>query len=433
MNSITIQTHFYNDHVIDQLAQEARIAKFNIPAGYVNATQMCDASEKQFNDYARLKGTKAYWEALSTETGIPVSELVLVVRGGNDEQRRSQGTWVHPEIAIDLAQWVSVEFRIWANRELKRVIEQKAQDQIETPHNPPKQIESETITITPELPDTALELKLKFENHEIRFMGTAEDPWWSAADICAILEISFDHQTKKLDDYEKRLHPLPTTRGRQKMLCVNKSGFYSLILSSRSPQAKRLKKWVVSAIPFIREITNRQPHEETFSFVNKIDKHQSQEKSKLTEPQTSGIILTTPSIKDISDLFDTTLNDIDPKIVAQIKLKAIASCYPELTAATEIANRILEAPVESQLLNPTQLAQMLNTRTLCNSWTAQKVNTLLIEQGFQEKNPYGNNPPYIPTEKGKPYSRIILTTATTSKTTIQNLRWFQNILDATEI
>lgn len=411
-----IQTHFYNNNAIDQLAQETRFTKFNVPAGYVNATQMCKASGKLWGNYAQLDSTKAYWEALSSDIGIPISELVLTIRGGNDEQRRSQGTWVHPEIAIDLAQWVSVEFRIWANRELKRVIEQKAQTKVQTPHNPPKRIEPETITLTLELPDTAVELKFKFETHEIRFIGTADDPWWAAADICTILEISTDYQTRKLDDWEKRFYSLPTTRGRQKMLCINRSGLYTLILSSRSPQAKRFKKWVRT---------------EMLPLINRIGSHEIQPKPP--QPQTSTITPTTPTIKDISDLFDTTLNDIDPKIVAQIKLKAIASCYPELTAATEIANRILEAPVDSQLLNPTQLAQILNTRTLCNSWTAQKVNTTLTEQGFQEKNPYGNNPPYIPTEKGKPYSRIILTTAITSKATIQNLRWFQNILNAIEI
>jgi len=121
-----LKTHSFNNHPIDQLTQETRISKFNIPAGYVNATQMCKANNKLWGNYAQLDNTKAYWKALSTDIGIPISELVLTIRGGNDEQRRSQGTWVHPEIAIDLAQWVSVEFRIWANRELKRVIEQKA-------------------------------------------------------------------------------------------------------------------------------------------------------------------------------------------------------------------------------------------------------------------------------------------------------------------
>ena len=40
------------------------------------------------------------------------SALVLTFRGGNSQQ----GTWVHPEVAVDLAAWISVEFRILVNR-----------------------------------------------------------------------------------------------------------------------------------------------------------------------------------------------------------------------------------------------------------------------------------------------------------------------------
>ncbi|MFN6537932.1 MAG: hypothetical protein RM021_016375 [Nostoc sp. EkiNYC01] len=30
----------------------------------------------------------------------------------------------------------------------------------------------------------------QFESHEVRFVGTALDPWWVAADVCAALEHS---------------------------------------------------------------------------------------------------------------------------------------------------------------------------------------------------------------------------------------------------
>jgi hypothetical protein len=43
--------------------------------GYVNATALCKACNKQFNDYTRLASTQEFLKELSTETGIPVSEL----------------------------------------------------------------------------------------------------------------------------------------------------------------------------------------------------------------------------------------------------------------------------------------------------------------------------------------------------------------------
>lgn len=77
--------------------------------GYVSATAMCKAAGKQFNDYARLKTTPAFLSELSAETGIPVSDLVQSIKGGVPTL---QGTWVHPQVAIHLAQWLSPQFAV---------------------------------------------------------------------------------------------------------------------------------------------------------------------------------------------------------------------------------------------------------------------------------------------------------------------------------
>ena len=50
----------------------------------------------------------AYLEALCTETGIPVSSLCLSLKGGSH-----QGTWIHPQVAVDLARWISAPFAVW--------------------------------------------------------------------------------------------------------------------------------------------------------------------------------------------------------------------------------------------------------------------------------------------------------------------------------
>jgi hypothetical protein len=93
------------------MPQYGQIDKHAIPKGYVNATQMARANRKLLSDYIRLKSTKDYLQALGNDMGIPISSLIIEIEGDGKEQ----GTWVHPEIAIDLAQWVSVSFRIWAN------------------------------------------------------------------------------------------------------------------------------------------------------------------------------------------------------------------------------------------------------------------------------------------------------------------------------
>jgi hypothetical protein len=106
----SIVTHNYNGFAISQDND-----------GYTSLTEMAKAAGKQVNDYLRLGSTNEYLDALSTETGNPLSSLVKVFKGGSGKQ----GTWAHPEIAIDFAQWCNVSFKIWANRTLRGVIEQK--------------------------------------------------------------------------------------------------------------------------------------------------------------------------------------------------------------------------------------------------------------------------------------------------------------------
>jgi len=76
--------------------------------GYVDATAMCKANGKQWNDYWRTDRATAYLKALGAETGFPVSSLCLSLKGG-----AHQGTWVHPQVAVDLARWISAEFAVW--------------------------------------------------------------------------------------------------------------------------------------------------------------------------------------------------------------------------------------------------------------------------------------------------------------------------------
>lgn len=86
-----------------------RTVEQRVADGYFNATAMCTAANKLFNDYSRLKTTTGFLLALQTDTGIPVTELIQQLRGG---EPHLQGTWVHPKVAIHLAQWLSPEFAV---------------------------------------------------------------------------------------------------------------------------------------------------------------------------------------------------------------------------------------------------------------------------------------------------------------------------------
>ncbi len=70
---MNLLTHDWNGSAIAQLSENTKIAKFDVPRGYVNATQVCKACDRLWADYARLESTKEYWEGLSADMGFPIS------------------------------------------------------------------------------------------------------------------------------------------------------------------------------------------------------------------------------------------------------------------------------------------------------------------------------------------------------------------------
>ncbi len=75
--------------------------------GYVNATAMCRANEKRWSDYRESDRCQQYLDALAQTTEIPVFDLIV------SRQGHGGGTWVHPQVAVDLARWISAPFAVW--------------------------------------------------------------------------------------------------------------------------------------------------------------------------------------------------------------------------------------------------------------------------------------------------------------------------------
>ena len=77
--------------------------------GYVNATAMCKANGKRWKDYRESDRCQQYLDALESVAGISVHALVESRSGGTG----GGGTWVHPQVAVDLARWISAPFAVW--------------------------------------------------------------------------------------------------------------------------------------------------------------------------------------------------------------------------------------------------------------------------------------------------------------------------------
>jgi hypothetical protein len=75
--------------------------------GYVNATAMCKANGKQWSKYRESDRCQTYLDALAETSEIRMFDLI------ESRQGQGGGTWVHPQVAVDLARWISAPFAVW--------------------------------------------------------------------------------------------------------------------------------------------------------------------------------------------------------------------------------------------------------------------------------------------------------------------------------
>jgi hypothetical protein len=75
--------------------------------GYVNATAMCKANGKQWSKYRESERCQTYLDALAETSEIRMFDLI------ESRQGQGGGTWVHPQVAVDLARWISAPFAVW--------------------------------------------------------------------------------------------------------------------------------------------------------------------------------------------------------------------------------------------------------------------------------------------------------------------------------
>lgn len=89
----------------------------------------------------------------------------------------------------------------------------------------------------------------------VRIVMKDKEPWFVAKDVCECLAISKHRDAiSRLDADERGSLKVDTLGGKQEMATVNEYGLYSLVLSSRKPEAKEFKRWIThDVIPQIRK------------------------------------------------------------------------------------------------------------------------------------------------------------------------------------
>lgn len=95
-----------------------------------------------------------------------------------------------------------------------------------------------------------------YNDNAVRVISRDDGPWFVLGDVCAVLSIGNPTDAaKRLDTDEKcALDIIDPIGRRQNANIINESGLWSLVLTSRKPEAKRFKKWLTSeVIPSIRK------------------------------------------------------------------------------------------------------------------------------------------------------------------------------------
>lgn len=78
--------------------------------GYVNVTQLCKAGGKRIDNWVRLESSKNIINEFSNSLTYEGVKLIHTIEGKNG------GTYYHPDLAIQLAQWISPSFAIQVSK-----------------------------------------------------------------------------------------------------------------------------------------------------------------------------------------------------------------------------------------------------------------------------------------------------------------------------
>lgn len=113
-----------------------------------------------------------------------------------------------------------------------------------------------------------------FHGQNVRTVTINDEAYFVGKDVAKILRYSNTQRSVNahVDSEDKRGYQISTPYGTQEMTVINESGLYSLILSSKMPQAKEFKHWVTSEVlPAIRKHGAYMTDEKAFNVIHNAD------------------------------------------------------------------------------------------------------------------------------------------------------------------
>ena len=150
----------------------------------INATEMAKQFGKKPANWLRTEQSKELIKAVTASHKCTPPDLVHVINGGDNF-----GTWMHEDVALLFAQWLSPEFYLWCNDRIKELLKLGI-----TALNPEKLIND---------PDFAISIltKLKEERAEKKLLEISNKQYSEQIKIAAPKVNYYDDVMQSKDDY----------------------------------------------------------------------------------------------------------------------------------------------------------------------------------------------------------------------------------------
>ena len=247
--------------------------------------------------------------------------------------------------------------------------------------------------------DNSLQV-FSYNNNEVRTVEKNGEIWFVAKDVCDVLGLTNPTVAlEALDDDERAkffLGRSPVHGGGGKANIISESGLYSLVLRSNKPEAKAFSRWVrKEVLPAIRK-TGTYSINKDFPALN------------------PHIFECAKIVFEIAGIKDNQL---------ALALDKFFRSYTG-KSALDAGGVNLIAPVQKQLLTPTELAVHFNFPK--PKAGARVINKLLENAGYQVRLA---NSLWEPSELGKPFAVMLDTNKKHSDgTPVRSLKWNSNII-----
>ena len=140
--------------------------------GYIFATALCKIAGKMIGNWLKLKETKELVKKLENSDILIITSQKLVEIYKGNTSKYNQGTWIHPDLGIQLAQWCSPSFAVQVSKWVREIVitgkveigKEKSNEELLSELEKIKALLQEQVQITEDLSNKNKELETQFDN-----------------------------------------------------------------------------------------------------------------------------------------------------------------------------------------------------------------------------------------------------------------------------